>query len=107
MPRLVKQSITVTPAGGAGAAAADQTLELGEAALIHAIRLTFANEPATTDVTITDDYANGSTVLAQSNSNTNKLYYPRVPASKSADGTNSALTEAQSVSERLRVQVAQ
>ena len=109
MSRIEKRSITVTadPAAGAGAATADQTLEFSDLSEIYAIRLTYANLPATTDVTITDDYANGSTVLSQANSNTSKKYYPRIPDAESADGTASTLTEDPVVAERIRVQLAQ
>jgi hypothetical protein len=109
MSRLERRSITVTadPAAIAGAASADATLELNDTCTIYAVRLTYTGLPGTTDLTLTDDYANGSTVLAVANSNTSKLFYARTPAQKASDGTNSTLTEVAPVADRLRIQIAQ
>src|SRR4051812_18263355 len=104
MARIERYSLTLSadPAG-----TADQVIELHDLCPVHAIRLTYSGLPNTTDVTITDGYSGGSTVLAVADSNTSKLYYPVVAVSESADGSVSTLTETIPIAERLRIQVAQ
>lgn len=98
---------TLTAAGAeAGKATAEDTLELHGTRAIYAIILDYTGLPATTDVVVTDGAESvSSNVLTQANSNTDKVYYPRAVAAKSADGSASTLTEACPVAESLKISV--
>lgn len=102
---LLKQRLDLTPAGAAGSATASGEIHLHGYAKLYAIFIDYTSQPATTDVTITDSLI--GTDLVQLNGNTDKQYYPRAAAAKSADGSASTLTEVLPIAERFQVAVAQ
>jgi hypothetical protein len=104
---LRKNSTTLTAAGNAGEAVAEGSVNLFGVSRVHAIALKYTGLPATTDVTIVDGGSSLSTQLVQVNSNTSKMYYPVVVASKGADGSASTLTEIPPLAESLKVSLAQ
>lgn len=98
------KSRTVTLTGGAGSATGSATIPV--TGFVHAVKLSYSGQPATCDVTLTDDL--GSVILAKADSNTGAVYRPRQVASKAADGTASVLTEVlPAVARVLNIAVAQ
>jgi hypothetical protein len=104
---LRKKTETLTATGEAGAATATGSINLLGVHRVHAVALKYAGLPATTDVSIVDGGSSLNTPLVQANSNTSKMHYPVVAASKGADGTASTLTEVAPLAESLKVTLAQ
>lgn len=105
---MKKYSVTVTLTGAAESAEGEGRIELHGGKKIYAIIIDYTSQPTTTDVTITDgDEAVTSNILIQSNSGTDKVFYPRVVATKAADGTASTLTEVMPVCEALKIKAVQ
>lgn len=104
---LRKDSTIITAAGAAGNATAEGVVNLRGIQRVHAILLKYTGLPATTDVSIVDGGNGLNTEIVQANSNTSKMYYPVVAASKGADGTASTLTEVPPLAESLKVSLAQ
>lgn len=103
-----KFATTVKATGVEGSAAGTGHIEFHSLAKVYAIILDYTSGAATADVTVTDSGETVSSgILAQLNSETDKVYYPRVAANKGADGTASTLTEVCPVAEGFKVEVAQ
>lgn len=73
----------------------------GEVASIQYVKNNFSNG---TGLVVTGD-ATGLAILTATNANASTVWYPRVAASKTADGTASSLTEVPAVLENERVKV--
>jgi hypothetical protein len=104
---LHRISTTLTAAGEAGSATATGVINLRGLQRVHAVLLKYTGLPATTDVSIVDGGSGLNTQIVQADSNTSKMYYPVVAASKGADGSASTLTEVAPLAESLKVSLAQ
>lgn len=101
---MITRSETITTSGSDGSATGTGKIGLGDAVAIEAIRVVYSGgQPATTDVTITDE--DSVAILTLTDNNTTELYSVRRPASQ-PDGTDSTLTEVRSIASVVNVSVA-
>lgn len=97
---------TLTPAGAAGAAAADESVGVPTGKLVG-VEIDYTSQPATTDVTITN---RGRTLLARSNANADAFVQPVVNVVDTAGAAVPATENRWApavVSGSVRIQVAQ
>lgn len=105
---LRKTTQTLTATGSAGSATAEATFSFGAPWRVYALIFDYTGLPSSTDVTVTDGSETvQSTVLIESNTEADKVVYPRAAASKAADGSASTLTEVLPVVESLKVTLTQ
>jgi hypothetical protein len=100
-----KYQTTITTVGGAETSSGEATIQFLSPAEILKIFVDFTEEPATTDVTISDPDT-GEVVLLKANASTDAVYYPRLLSTKAAEGAAGTL-EVPALCERLKVAVAQ
>lgn len=97
-------TVALTPAGAAGSAAATAHLELRDPGRLEMVRTDFTSQPATTDVTITNQ---GSARLTLSNQNTDALDDPNVTRQDTAGADIASTTTEQIIWGGVDVAVAQ
>jgi hypothetical protein len=81
--------IRVTTTGSAGAAAGTGSSESPVRGYLEAIQVAYTNQPATTDVTVSEVGGMARTLLTRTNSSTGGVFYPRAQAS---DSTGTAIS---------------
>lgn len=97
------QSFEIPTAGAAGAATGQKKHYAGQGQRLAAVVLKYTNQPATVDVTITNE---GRAILTRSNANTNTVIYPRHLVQDAA-GVDTTVREAPILLGEITIDVAQ
>lgn len=98
---------TITTVGADGSAAGTATTEYPIAGEIKSVHIDYANQPATTDVTIATTHAPVLTILTVADNNTDGWYHPRHLIQDAAGADVTGLYDCVYVNDYVKVTVAQ